>query len=462
MMQDYKRVFKLFGIIPALRVRKSAHRFEIRLLCFIPFVKLSKKGRRRMIILFGFLPLARWRAGAKVASMPEMIKSLTTAVAENKTALKKLDNYNTRAGMSRFLELPARRNSVLVLDFTNGHLEVLASVVHYFLELGYNVDIGLTPENIANDGIDCFNFPTDRVRVVSVDEKTRYSPLFTRGFLRYDWIFLNTSDVYSAKEHNAVDYVKKYCWQYYKNNLYFITHGNSEWREKIPPKIARELLPFDWKIHRFPIYGHISNYLSPTWFAPVAKDSPKNKTTRFFIAGGIQNKNKERRDHNILFDALMRNGNLRVVVIGRRENQSESLVIPDELKETLDFCGTLTYRQMYQELNKSDFILSGCNADNPVQNYEYLKNCASGNYGLSIGFSKPLVIPTEYAKAAGLDASTAIVYDGERETLADAIGRAIKMTPAEYASMTKNISELRARLQSETMDNFRRVFGEAK
>jgi glycosyltransferase involved in cell wall biosynthesis len=57
-----KRIYRLFGIFPILKVKRNNDKAELRLFCFIPFLKIEKRNKNdTRVYLFNFIPILRFR-----------------------------------------------------------------------------------------------------------------------------------------------------------------------------------------------------------------------------------------------------------------------------------------------------------------------------------------------------------------------------------------------------------------
>ena len=362
--------------------------------------------------------------------------------------------------MKEITKVPVKRNTVLFIEFLKWHAIVGGPIIWYFLELGYDVDIVMNTEGFIHEGFSCMDFPKDRVRVFNANPYVWWNQHFLENMLRYEWIFLNTG-FYGDEIYYPAEFCKYYESVFHKSNMRFLFHSKSEELHKFPEELKDTLLDKMMVIFRFPVEGRKIPFVSPTKFGPCALEHKKNEITKFFFAGSfVTYKGQKYRDQASLFDGLCQlvdNGatDFKVVVISR--DVPRDFEIPEKLRPFLEFRGALTFPQMYRELNDSDFMIS---AKNVIQMPEYLYDRASGDFGMSIGFAKPMVIQDEIAATQQLDDTTAVIHQGT--SVYDALLRCINMTGKEYDEYVGNLKALRARHQAESLENMRKVFGEAK
>lgn len=352
------------------------------------------------------------------------------------------------------------RHTVLVLDWApDYHAEVMSSVVWYFLQLGYNVDVVISEKNAIHEGVKCMDFPKERVRLFVLEPPHHQDPIFVENMLRYEYIFLVSVNSYQKFLYSN-NYINLYEQKYYKGNFFFMIHSTEEEIAMMPKEGLPYLLQKIVVIFRFPVCGKTLPFISPCYFGPWPTKHAKNKITRFISIGGFRAPDRTRRDvHSMLGDLerLVDEGitNFQLVVIGRRENGA-ALNLPEKLRPFTRFLGTLTYPQMYREVNDADFLLSGIEIASAA-GQEFAQRRTSGHFGLSIGFSKPMIIHPVFAATQGMDKDTAILHDAFG--IYEALKRCIDMSSEEYDRYTDNLDKLRAKLQAESIANMEKMFG---
>jgi hypothetical protein len=113
--------------------------------------------------------------------------------------------------------------------------------------------------------------------------------------------------------------------------------------------------------------------------------------------------------------------------------------------------------RFYDIIESGDFIL--WNIDKECVCYErYLHNSSTGTFGLALGFNKVSIIDAKLSEQYGFNESNAILYTGD--SLYDAMKRSIEMSDTEFYKLTDNTIELKERLEEESLNNMKRVFGE--
>ncbi|MDR2602094.1 MAG: hypothetical protein LBC53_06555 [Spirochaetaceae bacterium] len=154
----------------------------------------------------------------------------------------------------------------------------------------------------------------------------------------------------------------------------------------------------------------------------------------------------------LLFDAcaVLKNKGIRgfsVSVIG-----GVYIDIPPEHKDVIKALDSLPYRQMYDEIENSDFILALIDR----ASLRYI-NAASGSYQLSLGFERPIVLNERFACAVGFTRENSVIYE-QNSDLADAMAFAAEMSAVEYARMASALKDFGRAVHDESFNNLKRIF----
>ncbi|MCL2505218.1 MAG: hypothetical protein FWE93_03080 [Alphaproteobacteria bacterium] len=349
-----------------------------------------------------------------------------------------------------------KKNTVLIIEVTESHGDVAACMISYFLDLGYNVDIVLSSENIIHEAVSCMNFSKDKVRVFNGNIGILKSEDFAQNLVRYKWILLNTARAWDHdnnllfKLYHILDEI------IYKNNVRFILHHATK-ELMFSEELRNRMLNDAFVLFKFPILGRRLPFISATKYGSSVIEHKKNRIIKFFLSGAFI---KTVRHIDSVIDSLCKlvdNGitDFRIVLITRTMDYAFNP--PNKLLPFIEFKGKTTYPQLYDELNDSDFIMSGQHSEKMT---EYLYNRVSGNHLLSVGFAKPMIMHEEIAAAYKMDSTNTILH--KENELYDALLRCINMTEKEYDKYIKNLKSLRTKDETESLDNMRRVFGIAK
>ena len=132
--------------------------------------------------------------------------------------------------------------------------------------------------------------------------------------------------------------------------------------------------------------------INPHYFGEGVKVTDKNEdVTNFITIGALRAK---RKNSGMLVEAaekLHNKGitNFRITVVGKGKLKD----LPKHLRKYFDIKGRLQYGKMYSEIEKSDYLLTAYDSQNPAHQ-RYVTTGTSGNFQLVFGFLKPCVIDT--------------------------------------------------------------------
>jgi len=331
-----------------------------------------------------------------------------------------------------------RENSVLIIEFTNYHGENFPSLIKYLLDLGYNVDVFLrkTKENKnhsnRNDLGLFSNFAGDlRVKYKFISSMDMNLLLRSPVATTYKHVVVVTFvDRMKQSHFYGVDFfrLKPVCMMHYPDiaNPYFKTNkiiapGNMDCLDRKPPYLV-----------------------SSHYFGKFTK---KNKSdTTIFIT--LNTQDLPRRNLYLLFfacDNLYRKGitNFCVKVIG------DGLSIPERFHNNFQIFRFLDYQDMFAEIASSDFFLALIDQ----ASVEYT-NKASGSYGLSYGFLKPILLHRKFSNVLGFTDENSILYN-DNSNLSDAMEECINMSNDDYWTLISSLEISGKELYDVSLTNFK-------
>lgn len=197
--------------------------------------------------------------------------------------------------------------------------------------------------------------------------------------------------------------------------------------------------------------GLKSTVVNPHYFGDIAFTKKNTSRTLFAFIGAIVG---SRRNIEILFDAVKKLdsqniNNFSIIQIGN----GESAFIPKEFRKYFEMKGILSFDKMYNEIERSDFILALLDEKNPEHD-RYITNATSGTFQLVYGFNKPIIVADKFAAINGFTNKNSILYKRSSE-LADAMKRAIEMSDNEYDVMRDNLFEYSDSLYKSSLTNMK-------
>ncbi len=332
-------------------------------------------------------------------------------------------------------------NTVAIVETNTFHAETLPGYVHYFKELGYNVDVFLTFENAVERPFARMHYEF-RVFVGSNMEIQKW--IQREKMNQYKLIF------FSTQFFNNIIYLPSTLPVTCHNKVIAIDHAiekSAIW--------ARDESLF-WQMRNNGLTATLSqtegyNRINPHYFGDIAI-TPKNlEKTVFVTVGSIKPCFK---NHSLLIDAvghLVNSGiqDFTVYIIG-----SGDIDIPQNLKEYIQKLGRLDFPTMYSEIEKADYILALL--DPLVEaHHSYLKGMTSGTVQLALGFRKPILINEEFAKVYNLSQNDSIIYSSDY--LSSAMKQAIQLSNHEYGCLQDGLKSSSDSICRESLESIKRM-----
>ena len=350
---------------------------------------------------------------------------------------KKIDNLYC-GNLENFISKDSRDNTVLLVEINPYHHECLPGYAKYFLELGYNVDVLMLEEGVDSF---CVFDKTDKLQIYSYKENQEVydNKMILRSILRkYDYVFLNTIDQGVKKVFNSFNILEL-------PGAIVVDHSTNTLKKTK----FKELLEKK-RVVTLGNFGIGTIYVNPHYFGKIPRVN-KNKKTNFVVVGNTWSKC---RNYNQLFDAVKKLSekslDFKVTVFGRHTD----LEIPEKIAKYFDFKGRVTYEQMYNELQNSDFILMLLDPQFE-KHLSYKTTKVTGNAQLSYGFKKPPIINKEFADFYHFSPKNAIIEEGG--DLYAAMEKAINCPQDQYSAMQNNLETTADKIFKESLNNLRGI-----
>ncbi len=357
-------------------------------------------------------------------------KPLTT---EEKKELQTIKQYNVKT------------NSVLLVEINDWHGEVISGIAKYFLDLGFNIDILLSDSEYKSNPL--VRFKSDRIKIFPVSNMVAKKLLENPAFIdKYTKIYLNSDHTFNPIKNKFT-----YYWEFLnlpqrKDKYIYMTHQPNLYN--LSKESAKTVMLAD-----LPINNPDIKVVNAHYFGDV-EITNKNALTNFIVVGNIF---KDQRNYNLLFNAiynLIAQGidNFKITSIARIGSLD---FIPDKIKQYFDFKGCLSYPDMYDEIEKSDFFLPLLDPLN-IDHNRYITTGTSGSFQLIYGFRKPCLIAEKFATIHGFNQQNSIVYKNN-EDLTSAMQTAINMNQEQYHNLQTNLAEYADNLYQESLANLREI-----
>lgn len=334
-------------------------------------------------------------------------------------------------------------NRVLIVEPNPYHGEILPGFVKYFRDLGFSTDLLLRSANKVDDIFCRFKI---KPRVISGSAEKLKKFLKSDIINKYKYVFFSSSAFWETD----------FCVDSYLNYLGFVPNaknGIMMVEHNIEPYL-KEYNEEEYlhKNRLFTLSGfHDTPMLNPHFFGENVKITRKSDKVIKFVAVGRIGRNCK--NHDILISAVSelskKNYKFKVTVIGIGK-----LKIPKELKKYIDFKGHLSYKRMYSEIEKADYILPLL--DYSIEDHHrYINGTTTGNRQLIMGFLKPCIIEEPFAAWYGFNNQNAIIY--KDNNLADGMIQGIELSGNDYSDLQNNLKNLENEIYKISLENLKKA-----
>ena len=325
--------------------------------------------------------------------------------------------------------------SILIFEHNPYHYECTPGFTKYFLDLGYNIDIIM--HRMGQDTF-CLFENVEKIRLFIFDNFDKIidnSEKFSLVIHNYDYLLVESTNI-SGKEIYKKLGLFKMC------NSIFVLHNVFYIKEMgISCYYNQKRI---WSLAKF------SNALqvNPHYFGNI-KLKEKNNKTRFFITSTFGRNN----NYLIYVAEKLKKENLEfeIIVVGWSNSLSPE-IIPKYLIKNFTFKYRVSYYELYQLVDSSDFIIINLDPNNTNDNaYKNLK--ATGSAQLSYGFLKPAIINKNFASIYNMTPENSFIYDNSNfyKTLYDAIN----LNNSDYKQKQNNLMKLSNSIYNISLENLK-------
>ena len=325
---------------------------------------------------------------------------------------------------------------------SKSHSEVVPGYVKYLTDLGYNVSVLVNPDRLK-EGLFC-RYKNPKVFLNKMNKHQIYR------YFKYS----DLSDVMGV----MVTTVGKICDNVHFDDAYKVFNKNIDKSKLLfvvhdaKPSIDAGTFKKDLIFLRDLDYKNKQGVVvNPHYFGDV-KILGKNKDITNFVMVGALRAHKQ--NSSLIIDTVKKlydkgYKNFKVTVIGKGSLDG----VPKEIRPFFDIKGRLPFSKMYDELEKSDFMLTAYDKDGDRHSF-YRTSGTSGNFQLVYGFGKPCLIIKPFAKINGFDKKNSIIYDTNGDYV-KAMEKCIKMTSKEYNILQKNLLSYSDKLYKRSLRNLK-------
>ena len=339
-----------------------------------------------------------------------------------------------------------RENTFLIWEpCSYSHAEVVPGFAKYLLDMGYHVSVLLNPARYEEGLFSRFahlNISYNRLT------RNQTKKFFKNSNLKKVQGILVTTAGKLCYHVNYEEIYNNFNKSLDPSKLLYVEHSiktsvdAGTWQDKIIT------------LRKMDYMGAKTTVVNPHYFGNV-KITPKNEdVVNFITIGAIQEKKK---NNELIVNAVKElheigYRNFKVTVIGKGNLKGLS----EDILPYFDIKGRISFSQLYEELEKADFILTSYNEK---QHLRYKTWGTSGNFQLVYGFLKPCVIVENFASINGFDNSNSIIYKSDND-YADVLKRCIEMPFDEYKQIQEHLKIYADNLYKASFENLKNLISE--
>lgn len=371
-------------------------------------------------------------------------KVITLLGIKLKIKIKNKNKKKPNKSFENFIYHNIRENSVLLVELNQYHGECLPGMAKYFIDIGYNVDVLMNKKEFKLNPF--ANYIDEKISLYSADPDTIKDILCSDIVEKYEHLYINSDRIYQNFVGNFLGSDLKYptgkiITMCHDAKYYEVINFNTKNAEVVT------LVDFPY------LEGKNCKAINTHIYKEIPKRA-KNQTTTFVVIGNIES---TRKNHSILIDAVesLVSENIvdfKIVVIARMGK----IGIPENYEKYFDFKGRLAYKEMYQEIENADFLLTLFDTEN-ITHDRYLTTGASGSYQLMYGFHIPGLLPYKFqSKINGFNNLNSIGYNNNND-FANAMKTAIQMSSEEYEQYVEHLTILQNKIYNKSLNNLKEI-----
>ena len=391
------------------------------------YFDLAKKSR---------LTVRRFAWSTWIIRGRKLAKSLSSRPREEVTA--------SRQATRKLAEEHPKRDSALYIELNAFHAEIIPGYSALLAQAGYEVTVLHRITSGAEEAI--ARLPEAlQPRLVGLTLKDMKRIATGEVPKHYDLVVLGSGTLAEPYGYcgSALDFLG--CIPEGRNGHLIIEHA------------LRTLLTRNERLQSDNLFGlrtmragsRILPMLAPVEFGsptPAALSAP----IKMAVVGRL---NPDMRDMDGLFNAvraLMRSDGpaFEIQLIGGADLDA----VPQDIRPVFRALGRLSFREMYNAIDQTHFLLPLLNSNNPAHR-GYLHRNTSGTRQLSLGFHTPMVMDASFAKAYSFDSETAVLYTPD--DLKTGLDQARRMSHDDLLTMQKALSCFKNTITKQSLSNLR-------
>lgn len=339
------------------------------------------------------------------------------------------------------------KNSVLLVECNNLHGETLPGYIKYLKDLGYNIDVIVTPRiYFENPFVRLDKSLINNLFKLEIQDIIKFFNL--KKIEKYKYIIINSYHLYySRKKNELVPF-----FELFKNvnensqKFIFVEHHLEDTNKKLlSENRVIQLADFNFQTPH-PVF------CNPNYFGEI-KLHKKNEIINFITIGELAS---HRRNSNLLIDAVKKLytegiDNFKITVIGYGKLDD----VPKEIHKFFDIKGRLPFKQMYNQLEEADFFLTLLDPENEKHD-RYIKDGTSGSFQLIYGFNKPCIIAEKFAKYHYFDNKNSVIYE-KNSDFTDALKYCVNISNEDYDLLCNNLNKTTEIIRKKSINNLKEM-----
>ena len=150
------------------------------------------------------------------------------------------------------------------------------------------------------------------------------------------------------------------------------------------------------------------------------------------------------------------NFNFEIIILGRAK-RLDPQTIPISLSDNFIFKQNVSYVDLYNYVESSDFIIIPLDA-NSKNDIQYNKTKVTGSAQLVYGFLKPAIINEKFSYFYNLNSENSLLYNNSN--LYNIMRNAILLTDKDYKKLQSNLQIIEKEIYKISINNIKKVIKE--
>ena len=327
---------------------------------------------------------------------------------------------------------------------SKSHAEIVPGYAKYLIELGYNVSVLVTPDRLKEGLFD--RFQSDNLLINEMTQR-QIKKFFKNSDLS-DVVGVLVTTIGKLCKNDKEQAYESFNENADRSKIFFVEHEVDKLADN--NKLDKSIIT----LRKIDYKNMDTTVVNPHYFGSI-KNTDKNDITTFITVGELSEKRKSTK---LLINAAQELldkdiTNFKIVVVGKGNIQD----LPTSLQKVFEIRGRLDFKEMYDEIEKADFILTAF--ENSDDHLKYTTIKTSGTFQLVYGFNKPIVINSNFAEINSFNDDNSIFYESNHE-YADAMKQAIIKSNEQYNTMRENLRETSNCIYNESLNNLKCIISQ--